>query len=775
MIKTIPLRPLIPGTAVMAGVAAVGVDAAVDPALAQTVDAGGAPQAVAPDLALPTISVTATGESLNPNAGGTGISRLPETVFETPQTVNVVPQEIIRQQGATTLEDVLRNVPGITLSTGEGNGGQNGDQFRIRGMTARGDMFIDGLRDFGTYTRDAFATESVEVIKGPSGEAFGVGTAGGLINRTTKRAFLGEATAVEGSWGTGPLYRGTVDSNFQINDTTALRTNVMIHDEDVADRKHAENDRIGAAFALGLGLGTSTEWHLGYMYQHGDRKPDYGVPMLAPPDGGTVQPITEFGRAGIPRDTSYIRSTDRDETDVHVLSSLFERKLDNGLVINNDTRLSFYERDFSSTNPSTCADDPEDLDTCASTILSGGNYPLSYGAGGGMTYKQDGWGVQNVTTGRMELRTGSVRHRALAGLDLSYQHDERDSGQWVGRDSDQMIRNPRYDYSGAVLSYPPEGHREADATNVGIFVSDRMWFTEAFSLQAGLRWDYFESEFDSSDPDVQANGFTGKQDSSEWSPSLSLIWEPNAATFVYASFARSYKPIGTDISAMVTNGTSETPRDGWDFKPEQTDLYEIGARANLLDGRLGLFGSIFQIEKENSTTTDPVTGDVVYGFSESGQSRRVRGIELGAGGAITRAWNVTASYAYLDGEITAAAPPQPGNDSVVGNVAPNTPKNNFNLWTTYDLSSRIPGLGGELLIGGGLQYSSSYWADAANTAKVPETLTVDALISYETDRFRVALNGMNLTDELYYASAFNASRAVPASGRTVMLTVGVPF
>ena len=140
---------------------------------------------------LPQLSVEGwDGRQPNTLNQGTGLSRLPGRVQDTPQAISVVPGEVIRQQNATTLEQALRNVPGITVSAGEGNGGLNGDQFRIRGFQAKNDIYLDGLRDFGVYARDAFNIGDVQVIKGPSSETFGLGTAGGAINTISKRALL---------------------------------------------------------------------------------------------------------------------------------------------------------------------------------------------------------------------------------------------------------------------------------------------------------------------------------------------------------------------------------------------------------------------------------------------------------------------------------------------------------------------------------------------------------------------------------------------------------
>ncbi|ATN37475.1 TonB-dependent siderophore receptor (plasmid) [Rhizobium sp. ACO-34A] len=703
--------------------------------------------------------IVVTGQNAaNTNSAKTGISRLPATVKETPKVINVVPAEIIEQQRATTLEQILKNVPGITMSTGEGNGGQSGDQFRIRGLTAKGDIYVDGLRDFGAYKRDAFNTESVEVIKGPSGESFGVGNVGGLINQSSKKARLGTSTSIDQGIGSASTYRTTVDSNIQVNDTTAIRFNGMFQDGNVADRDHVEDDRRGVAFDIGMGLGTDTEWHLNYSYLHRDTTPDYGVPMAQGADG-IYRPLTEYGVPGIDSSTSYIRSTDRDISDTHMFTSNFAKELDNGITITNDTRLGIYKREFSATNPAgvTAAN--------LQRLLNGTNVALSYGAGGGMAYEQEGWAIQNVLAAKGEFETGALRHRAMIGLDMNYQEDNRDLGTWTGRVNNQTVVNPAYAMtSGASLAFTGAS-RDATAQNVGLFASDRMWLTDQVSLQGSLRWDYFRSEYETS-----ASSVGGAAESRELSPAISAIWEPTNDAMLYASFARTYRPVGTDIAVAVGGVASEVPSDGVSNEPERSDTFEIGGKIDLLGGRLGLTGAIFQIDKDNAYTVDPVTGEITAGFSDNGEARRIRGVELGVNGEIMQDWTANIAYAYLDGEVTYSS-----TAANIGNDAPGVSHHNVSFWTSYTLPENLVQLPGRISIGGGAQYSSSYWADSSNTAKMPENFSLDAMVGYKQDNFRVSLNAYNLTDHLNYQSSFNAVRAVPASRRTFMVNIGTTF
>ncbi|HEY0212089.1 MAG TPA: TonB-dependent siderophore receptor [Paenirhodobacter sp.] len=702
----------------------------------------------------------AGGSNSNEAATGVGGRMLGATIKETPQVVTVVPAEVIKQKNITTLEEALRNVPGITLSTGEGRGGSNGEQFRLRGLTAKGDIYNSGLRDFGAYTHDTFNVESVQVIKGPSGEAFGSGNLGGVINQTSKRAHLGDANEVSGTVASGLRTRETLDMNKQLSETSAIRFNLMNQNGYAPDRDHVTVKRTGLAVDYGLGLGTDTEWHLGYQFLKGDGKPDYGQPMGQDSDG-IYRPLQEFDIPGYGRDVSYVRSTDKDETEAHMLTSSFSHKVAPGFTITNDTRISKFERDFSATNPAACSA------ACITNLRAGRDVALSYGAGGGMTYDQEGWGFQNLTTGQFEFEGGGLRHKAMVGLDVTFQKDDRTTGTWTGRTSNQTILNPRYDYPNATVAYDNAGKTKAKSHSIGLLFADRVWFDNQWSVQGAARADYFSSSFDGA-----VIGSTtkvhGESETSRLSPSLSLIFEPNASSMAYFALSRTWRPLGTDIAAAVNS--FEPPTSDASYEPERSDNVELGGKVDLFNGALGLSGAIFQTRKTNSFTVND-DGTVTNGGLDAGQAIRVRGIELGATGNITPDWTVMAAYAYLDSEVQGGK----GVTSNVGNDAPGVSKHNVSLWTNYNVPQTLASLPGQFSVGGGVTYASEYFADAANTGEIPEAVSLDASIGYETDRYRVTLSANNLTDHDNYSSAFNAVRAVPMAGRNFALTVAAKF
>ncbi|MDX6806992.1 TonB-dependent receptor [Terrihabitans rhizophilus] len=780
------LREQMSHTAVTAGLALSFA------AMAQSAAAQGAqPVAGEQDVELETITVEGSGTGEGSGEGtpntlraNTGIARLPGSVQDTPQIINVIPRETLQQQNVTSLEQALRNAPGITTAIGEGNGGLNGDQFRIRGFEAKGDIFTDGLRDFGVMVRDSFNYESVEVLKGPSSESFGVGSTGGAINTTSKIPHLDDWYRADATIGNGPLYRGTFDVNKQVNDTTAVRFVGLAHEQDVLDRDNVHSDRYGFAASVGFGLGTDTTWTLQYFFQHTDRMPDYGVPVINPgfgdiaANGSQGRPVTEFG---VDRDTFYGKETDQDVGNVHAVTSRFRKEVNDWITFSNDTRFAFYDRDFSASVPGcgagTAVDgvvpEPSYEASCTGQFFNGANPTIAFG-GGNPSYFQESWGVQNVSTAIMKFETGVLRHEVVAGVDFLYQHDQRDAKGIVGNKGTQPIRNPIFENeTGYTVNYTG-AYKESESTNVGLFVSDRVWFTEQLSVLAGVRWDYFDVSYDSVSTAGVSSPFD--QETDFFSPKASLIWEPTKLQTYYFSYATSASVAGqfpTNAANTISDGCTTSPTmscDGFQaVQPEENESFELGAKVGLLDGKLGVTAALFRVNKDNAFITDPTTGDTLA----TNERQRVQGLELGISGNITKEWTVLAGYTYLDSEILGDSFTTTASN--VGNRVPFVAEHAISLWTTYDISSvalrDIPGI---LLVGGGVTWRDEVFLNNTNTNIAPSNFTLDALASYENDNWRVALNGYNLTDELNYDGLW-ANRAIPSAGRAVTMTVGAKF
>lgn len=755
------LRPALSGLAASASLASGFLLVAAEDAAAQ--EAVPAPQPGDQAIQLGPVKVEGT-PSTNVLQTDTGLNRLPDALQSTPQTITVIPQLVIEQQQATTVDQVLQYVPGITVSTGEGNGGITGDQFRIRGFDASGDLYVDGLRDFGAYVRDSFATENVLVLKGSSSESFGNGTTGGAIELESKKAHLGDSISLEATGGSGPYGRGVFDVNEQIDDTTAVRVVGMIHGQDTVDRDHVYSDRWGFLGSVGFGLGTDQTVVVDYFHQHSNARPDFGVPTAA--IGGPIaEPVTEYG---VPRSNYFGRQSDHDDMDADVGTVLYTGQFGDWLTLTNDTRWGNYTRDLRFTQ-SLCIDLPPAyaayyglLPTSCATDVAAGNLNtdfLRWVLGGD---KLTSYGGENVTTAVMRFDTFGLRHELIAGVDEYYQHQKMNFYAPVGSGPAGTLLNPNFDNPpGFSLVLSAAGGIDARSWDVGPFISDRIWLTDQLSVLGGVRWDHYNVEGNSEGTPVATTTEFA-------SPKASLIWEPAADQTYYFSYAQSFTPPGNNITSLssplsiLSAGPSTTG-----LKAEADSNLEVGGKWSLFDNRLGATAALYREDKGNTSYTDPTSGVQI----PTDQKIRVQGLELGLTGKITDVWDVQASYSYMDSEILSS----PSSPSQVGNQAPFVSKHGVALWTAYDIAPLLRDIPGQLLVGGGLNYRSEYYLNSTLTLRIPGATTADAFVSYDLDRYHFALKVTNVTDALAYNSAFGNGYGTPIAGRTFLVTGAIRF
>ncbi|MBS0412315.1 MAG: TonB-dependent receptor, partial [Proteobacteria bacterium] len=339
-----------------------------------------------------------------------------------------------------------------------------------------------------------------------------------------------------------------------------------------------------------------------------------------------------------------------------------------------------------------------------------------------------------------------------------------------------------------------------DATDAGGFVSDRLWLTRSLSLIGSVRVDGYWATFNSVAPGNILTPISVR--STLVSPRASLVFEPSDTSTFYVSWGRSQTPQGSSIVGAAT-AVALTAKD---LAPETARSVEVGAKVGVLGGRLALTGSVFDVAKDNATQTDPATG---FLQAQSGEKQHVRGLELGATGKLARGWSVSANYTWLDARIrqsfvncvvptstsgtpttvvcpvgvTAAIPVE--NTVAEGRQVTFVPRNAASLFTTYDFQGPLSGLeiGGDVtwqsrLFVGYTAVSASYANRASlvasKFAEVPDSFTLDAFAAYRIGAYRVAVNVYNLTNRLNYAQVFG-NRAVPAAGRTVIVSLGASF
>ncbi len=727
--------------------------------------------------ALPTIDVQETAG--NSGAGGyqataPQVSRIPTPLLNTPQTVNVVTQQVLQEQRLTSMEDALRTVPGITFAAGEG--GNQGDTPIIRGFAARGDIFRDGIRDPGWYTRDLFNVDRVEVYKGPSAFAFGRGSTGGAINLVTKLPT--GIPYIEGfvTGTTAGGYRTELDASGK-KDNVSGRIAAMYQDMPTPGRDNVGVKRWGVAPSIKIDLNPETRAIISYIYQGEESVPDYGVPYLpGPVYSRTTGAMTSGGYYGngqattpipVPRSNWYgVKNgplADVVRTDTHIGTIKVERDLAPDLKISNATRYVSNNRFAINTAPRSL------LQADNATAVTPG-YPVDQ-----MTIGRQHFQIEtnntlltNQTDIGGKFYTGSLLHTFSAGLEATRETRYQQRARGVGPTGNASnLCNPTQLDCRTSAYYPVDTSfggffggwntsLSTETTTVAAYAFDQIKINEYFEVLGSIRHDHYKAEFGDPGNATPANrNLSRTDDMTSWR--VGGVFHPTKNSSVYAAYGTSFNPsaeLGV-LSSAVSNAASPL------LDPEKNTTIEVGAKADFLNNRLSVTGAIFRIEKTNlripsdpSTTTSAL---VLDGLA------RVDGIELGIAGALTDKWSVFAGYSYLQSEIAKTS-----NLAELGRELPSTPHNNFNLWTSYAVTQ-------DFTIGGGVQYQDDAFVNTTNTSYVPSFWKFDAMAAYKVTRnSTLQLNVYNIGDAMYYAQYY-AGHAVPASGRYASLTYRIRF
>jgi len=672
---------------------------------------------------------------------------------DAPQVINIISAETLAEQGVASLEQALRNVPGITTQIGEG-GVMSGDQFFIRGLSAKNDVFTDGLRDFGVYTRDSFNYGQVEVFKGPSASAFGRGAAGGGINTSSKTPYSDTGGAATLSAGDAEYMRFTGDWNQDFGNGVAARIAVMAHHNENTGRDHVYSDRWGVAPSIGFGLDGDTTMTIAYLHQDEEKVPDYGIPVVTV--NGIGVPATEYG---VDPSNFYGFEADVDDTVVDTVTVRLRHAVNDWLTLSSDLKYGYYQR-YSQFTPVTCGGN--NSPDCPAFLTDGDptTVPMG-GVGGPGPYEQDTRGVQNITTASITAPLGGMRNELLAGLDVSWQQNDRNQFNYASRVTTKDLFDPA-NTPNPTLADVLNNIRDTTAKDVSVFVNDRLWLNDQWSVTAGVRaaWYEVDQEQFSASSTATCRGFTGlacfSSNTDFVTPQVGVIYEPTPSQTWYVSYSSSAKPTGVSVGNGDTVNANNSLLD-----PEENTNIEAGGRISLFGDRLQLQGAVFQTRKENAKLFDQQGGLV----DTSGDSQEVTGVEIGIAGAITDDWSINANYTWLDAETTFSE-----TSANVGNRIVFTPENAASLWTTYNFTGGLAGIE----IGGGVTHQGEVFLNPANTSTAPSYTALDGFVSYGWDRFRISLNGYNLSDELYFAQV-HGNRVTPGQGRTFIATLGVVY
>ena len=662
-----------------------------------------------------------------------------EPLRDIPQTITVIDKDTIQEQGATTLRDVLRNVPGLTVTAGEG-GTPAGDNLTLRGFSARNDIYVDGARDLGPQTRDPFNLEQVEVVKGPSSSFTGRGSTGGTINLVSKMPGFKPSYNFDVNLGSDKTKRVTGDINLPLaglgfGERAAFRLNLMAHDSNVAGREVIENNRWGVAPTLTLGVGANSTLTLGYFHLQQKNISDYGIPWVP----ATNNVLTDFRDrpAPVPRETFYgFADRDKEKLRADLGTLVFNHSFNDRLQLRNQFRYGRSTRDSIATPPRFNDDD--------STIIK---------------REMRAWLTEdetydNQTNFTARFNTGKIEHSLVSGVEFVRENNIKKLRSAPNAATTLLNPNPSDIYTGIVTLSPNVGDITADTQSIYAF--DTLKLLKQFEITGGFRWDRFDAEgVSASSTSLTPVARVDKM----LSYRLGAVYKPVPIGSFYVSYGTSFNPSLEGLTYQTASAA---------VAPEKTYTLETGTKWDLFDSRLLLTGAIFRVNKNNARTPglpgeEPIVLD--------GQ-QRVDGIELGATGNFTRNWSVLAGYTLLDSEIVKSntAPTLVNGQSIseVGKRLINTPKHSFSLWTTYQFPFRLN-------VGGGARFVDRRYGNTINTRFVDSYFLIDATASYRINKnIDLRLNLNNLADKFYFDRIIGG-QVIPGAARSILFSTGFHF
>ncbi|ODU22606.1 MAG: ligand-gated channel protein [Sphingomonas sp. SCN 67-18] len=740
--------------------------------------AGAAPAMAQDDQRIGGVTVTDTAIDDSYARSETRSDKATAPLLDTPQTVSVLSQELIRDRGARSLAEVLRNTPGISFEAGENGFGTSSNNFTMRGFDASGSVFIDNARDSGSYARDVFNLESVEVVKGAAADN-GRGSAGGYVNINTKRPTLDGFVTGDLSFGfdqydSKSRKRASVDINQPLGGSAAFRLNAVIEDSGIPGRDVAKNKLWGVAPSIAVGLGTALRASLSWEHVERDDRPDWGVP------GATIKDSFRYNAAteGAPRDGYYGLASDFDDATSDAVLGRIEYEPFDGFVLANQTRWSRVDRRSRLTAPTGF--------TAPATVTSGTWF-----------YDRTNKSLTNLSTVNAQFNTGGIGHSVAAGVELSWEKSAAFRfGAAVPAAGNTDLFNPNPGRVGAAPFTPTQVAR-ADIETFAVFLYDTISLGEQIELTGGIRGEGYRVEIDSR---TVAGAPTGAFDSFSrspftWGGKLGLTWKPVENASIYASFGTSALPPGSYLSNpdISREGDNAFPGLVAGAKAVRSHHYEIGAKLDLFDGGLSLTLAGFRGEKRNV----PVVGRPAAAGTNSLQGYQkliVEGAEFGISGQITPAWNIFGGVLVMDSERrmsdameTALGFGNSGDYSVAfpasglsGDRLAFTPNFSATLWTSY----RLP-FG--LTVGGGVQHVGSAYLGRPDDAlrvipngifgKLPSYTLINGMIGYDvTESINIRLNVDNIANEKYALTTnWNGTRASLGGPRSYLVSAGFRF
>lgn len=626
-----------------------------------------------------------------------------------PQAIDSVKASELTAFGQPTLSEALTGIPGVNAS-----GDTRFDGVNIRGFSASNDFYLDGFRDDMQYTRDLGNTERVEVLKGPAAVLYGRGSTGGIVNRVSKKPQKGLESSVSAQVGSFDSRRLAADLNGEAGEQVQVRLNLAQEDKD-SFRNGVTSKRTLLAPSINWEINDKLNWLLQYERNEHDRTPDRGIP------GVNGRP------ADVPKEYVY-SDTRRDFIDDVAQSTRSRLSWD----INDQWQLR-QQLGYTSLD--------SQFDNTYVTSVKGDKVTRA-------RWQQDLKANSLISNTEVEgqLQTGPVEHRLLVGFEQNWQ--ERTPKLY--QNATAIPAGNLYD-PGSLPTYDGAMKLSSDANHkvrgYGLYVQDQLSLGD-WHLLAGLRRDDFTVTSRRNDLNKEETVSV-----TSLSPRLGLVWNPIEEHAFYASYSKTFTPVGGELIG-ITPGDKNNNLD-----PQHTRLYEGGVKSDWLDGRLATTLSLYRLEMYNKRSKDPQdpTKVILTGL------QRTEGIELSARAQLTDELYLRGGIAIQDAEQVKA------DADLQGKRPMNVSRQNGELFAGYQSGKQ--GWFGET----GVTAVGDRFADNANTTTLPGYARFDARAGYRWQQWETQLSVENLTDHDYFVSATSASQIMPGTPRQLHLSAAYRF
>lgn len=626
-----------------------------------------------------------------------------------PQAIDSVKASELTAFGQPTLSEALTGIPGVNAS-----GDTRFDGVNIRGFSASNDFYLDGFRDDMQYTRDLGNTERVEVLKGPAAVLYGRGSTGGIVNRVSKKPQKGLESSVSAQVGSFDSRRLAADLNGEAGEQVQVRLNLAQEDKD-SFRNGVTSKRTLLAPSVNWEINDKLNWLLQYERNEHDRTPDRGIP------GVNGRP------ADVPKEYVY-SDTRRDFIDDVAQSTRSRLTWD----INDQWQLR-QQLGYTSLD--------SQFDNTYVTSVKGDQVTRA-------RWQQDlkANSLISNTEAEGQLQSGPIEHRLLLGFEQNWQ--ERTPKLY--QNTTAIPAGNLYD-PGSLPTYDGAMKLSSDANHkvrgYGLYVQDQLSLGD-WHLLAGLRRDDFTVTSRRNDLNKEETVSV-----TSLSPRLGLVWNPIEEHAFYASYSKTFTPVGGELIG-ITPGDKNNNLD-----PQHTRLYEGGVKSDWLDGRLATTLSLYRLEMYNKRSKDPLdpTKVILTGL------QRTEGIELSARAQLTDELYLRGGIAIQDAEQVKA------DADLQGKRPMNVSRQNGELFAGYQSGKQ--GWFGET----GVTAVGDRFADNANTTTLPGYARFDARAGYRWQQWEAQLSVENLTDHDYFVSATSASQIMPGTPRQLHLSAAYRF